>query len=419
MTALELIIYQILIGTMMILSMFFSGVETAIISADPFKLNSMIDRGNRRAERAMRIIARIDEAISMVLIGNNIVNISSAALITYILTKMLIHNDAGIILATVIQTIVFLVVCELTPKIIARSKAEKFLMTFSLPVQLMMTIMKPLVSATLYFTDSLKKKYNLTEQGSSLVVSKDEIGFLFKRSVDDGIIDKDHHDFINEFLSFNEVTAHEVMTPLIDIVSVENRQSVRQLVKIIDRTKFSRIPVYEGRVDNIIGYVNFHDLMENSGVGKIGDILNKPAFVPSTKNIHELYHEMQANEVDIVFVVSEFGSVEGLLTNEDIAEEIVGEIQTRDHPDSFIIKKIAENKYLLSGNIDIDYIQRRFGILFKKKGFETLAGFVNYHMGRIPAKGEKFEYGGFIFNIEETTDRSVEKLVINKIVKKR
>ena len=165
---------------------------------------------------------------------------------------------------------------------------------------------------------------NLKSARYSFISSRDDIGLLFKMGVSQGVIDEDHHEYIREILSFNEVTAHEVMTPLIDVVSIERKQSIRHCIKLIDATRFSRIPVYEDRVDNIIGYVYYRDLMDDLQIESIDDLLIKPDFVPSTKKIHDLFHMMQEKKVPIVFVVNEFGAVDGIVTKEDIAEEIVG-----------------------------------------------------------------------------------------------
>ncbi len=170
--------------------------------------------------------------------------------------------------------------------------------------------------------------------------------------------------------------------------------------------------MYEDRVDNIVGYIYYRDLLMDAGVRSIDQVLKEPHFVPSTKKIHELFHDMRETGLTMVFVVNEFGAVEGLVTREDIAEEIVGEIQTRDHPAEQLISVAGRNRYLLSGNLDIDFFRRRFAIPVEKKGFETLAGFVTAEMGRIPRKGERLVFGRHTLIVEEATDRSVEKLVL-------
>jgi len=296
--------------------------------------------------------------------------------------------------------------------VVARSKAESFLMFFSTPISLLIAAFRPLIKASLFLSVIIKQIMNYEPGGCLFRSTREDLGMLFELGVSEGLIDEDHHDYINEILSFNQVTAYEVMTPLIDIVSIERRQSVRQLVRLIDKTRFSRIPVHDGRVDNITGYVYYRDLLKNDGITKIEQIIREPYFVPSTKRINSLYQEMQEKKLHIVFVASEFGAVEGMITMEDIAEEIVGEIQTRDHPDRHLIQRVSPRKYFLSGNLDINYFQRRFDVIIEKKDFETLAGFIIYHLERIPKKGDRLEYGNCVFTVDEATDRSVERVLL-------
>ena len=184
-------------------------------------------------------------------------------------------------------------------------------------------VFRPVTRFSLYFSGRIKTLLGLESGRYSFVSSRDDIGLLFKLGMAHGVIDADHHDYITEILSFNRVTAYEVMTPLIDVVSVERKKGIRHVVRLIEETRFSRIPVYEERVDNIVGYVYYRDLLMDTAVRSIDQVLKEPHFVPSTKKIHELFHEMREMTLTMVFVVNEFGAVEGLVTREDIAEEIV------------------------------------------------------------------------------------------------
>ncbi|MDY6933222.1 MAG: hemolysin family protein [Spirochaetota bacterium] len=408
----ENLLYEILIFILILCSAFFSGAETSIISANSIKLNTISQKGDRKAERALNILKNKDEALGMILIGNNISNISATSFITFIATKSFLFGEYELFIITTIQTIIFLIFCEIVPKIVARSKAESYLMTLSYLISILIIILKPAVSTSLFFSKRLQQIFNLDKSRSSIIGSRDEIGLLFKLGEREGIITNDHQAFVSEILSFKKITAEEVMTPTIDIVSIEKRKSIRQLVSLVEKTRFSRIPVYDKRVDNIIGYVHYRDILHKKNIEKIDDILKKPFYIPATKRISELLPEILESKTHLAFVVNEFGAVEGLVTKEDIAEEIVGEIQTRDHPDEELIKKISDKKYILSGSLDIDYFQKVFGIDIDKKGFETIAGFINYFSGKIPGKGDRIEYNGYTFIVDEATEKSVEKILL-------
>ncbi len=410
----ENIVYQILIGVFIVLSFFFSGMETSIISANRIKIRALAEKGSRRAKKSYYILNNIEDALGMVLIGNNLANVAATSFIVFLATRAFYLKETEIVAVTALQTMFFLVFCEILPKTIARSGSEFYLNLLSYPIYFLMIIFRPAVRLSLLFSKSLKTAFNLKSARYSAIGSRDEIGTLFRIGEKEGIIDKDHHNFVSEILTFHEVTANEVMTPTIDVKSIEKKEKIKNLVGLIENTKFSRIPVYEGRVDNIIGYTHYKDIIINKNVKKVEDILKKPYYVPATKKISELYIEMQDDKVPLVFVVNEFGGVIGLLTIEDIAEEIVGEIHTRDHPREELIKKIGGGRYMLSGYLDIDYLHKHFNINIDKKGFETISGFVSYKMGRIPEKGDRFDYGGYSFTVHDATDRSVLKVLFAK-----
>ncbi|MFW5769886.1 MAG: hemolysin family protein [Spirochaetota bacterium] len=414
-----IITYNILTFICIMMSAFFSGSETSLVSSNYILIQNLHERGNMRAGIAMRILENQEDALRMILIGNNIANITATAFITYLATKAYLLEETGLLIVTVVQTLVFLVLCEITPKIVARSKAESYLLLFVHLLSFFFFFLRPLLKLSLLFPNLLTRRLKIEKSSTSIISSRDEIDVMFRLGHKEGIIDDKHHFFVNEILSFNKIKAREVMTPLIDVVSIEKKQGIRQLVKSIEKTRFSRIPVYEDRVDNIIGYVLYKDLLKKSTVQSIDEILRQPYFVPNTKRIYELLSEMREVEKPLVFVVNEHGAVEGLLTDEDIAEEIVGEIQTRDHPEEELIRETSPGRYIIQGDLDIEFFQRKFGIDIIKVDFETVAGFVISKMGKIPREGDKFEHDGFVFQVNEATDRSVEKVLLMRPARKK
>jgi len=412
-------VYIILIGVMMFLSFFFSGTETALLTSNRFYLESLSKTGNRRAKLSLRIVDNIEDTMGMILIGNNIVNISSTAFITYIATTAFMLQELGMLVVTAVQTILFLIICEVTPKVVARARAETFLMFFSYPIKILLVIMKPTIKFSLLFTKVLKSLLGVTESERSSIRSREEIDILFKIGEEDGVINVEHHEYVSEILSFRGMTAREIMTPTIDIVSIDVDAGMRELADLIVRTRFSRIPVYSGRVDNLVGYVFYRDILKHRSAKKIPDIMNKVHYVPATKRIVELYNEMVENLVPMVFIVDEHGAVVGMVTHEDIAEEVVGEIQTRDQSEEELVVELGRGKFLLSGKMDIEYFMRSFNIHIDKKGFETLAGFIEYRLGRIPKKGDRLDHEKYTFIIDEATDRSIEKVIVQTMKKKK
>ena len=407
-----LLIYEVVIFVFILLSGFFSGAETALVSSRRVSIETTARKGHGNGRRALYLIDHLEDAMGMVLIGNNIVNIAATAFITYVATSAFMLREEQIFFVTAAQTMIFLLFCEITPKIVAKAKAENVLLFFSFPLKMLLVIFSPVNRVSLSFSSLVKRIFRIERGGNSIVRSRDELDILFQIGEHDGVIEEEHHMYVSEILSFKDMTAAEVMTHTIDIISVELKSSVRQLAELIESTRFSRIPVFEKRVDNIIGYVFYRDILRRRDVKEISELMYPAKYVPSTKNIFELFLEMQEQKVPLVFVVNEYGAVAGMVSHEDIAEEVVGEIQTIDHGDRELIVRTSDREYQLSGDLDIEHFERIFSIDIEKRGFETIAGFIMYKLGRIPRKGETVTYGRYSFTVEEVTERSIKKAVL-------
>jgi len=406
----DLFIYQLIIVFFAVASAFFSSIETAIMSSRRISIETLSKKGNSNAIRSLNILDNLEDAIGMVLIGNNISNIAATAFLTYVVTKVYSYNDTQLLLITVIQTMFILLFCEIGPKIISKGNSESFLMFFSLPVVFLMKFFKPLIRIALFFSETITGIFKIKQGEVSPIKSRDDIATFISIGRKEGIIDEEKNLYLSEILSFKNAHAYEIMIPDVDIISVDADESYKNIISVIERTRFSRIPVYKNTKDNFIGYIYYRDLIKNPH-SKIEEILIDPAFIPETKNVFDIYNKMQKERIPLLFVTDEYGNTTGMLTFEDIAEEIVGEIQTDDHPSEKIITKLTEKKYLLSGRLDIDYFQRYFNIEINKIHFETLAGFIMSLNGEIPDKGDHIRFKEYEFIIEETGLRTIDKVL--------
>ncbi|HEY1405483.1 MAG TPA: hemolysin family protein, partial [Spirochaetota bacterium] len=372
---------EIIILVCIALLFFFSLSETAVISANKSVLSDIAERNGFGARRALMLMARPEETLSSILIGSNIANISATAYITVIATKSFFYHEKDLLIVTVIQTIVFLIFCEALPKLVSRFNAEKVMRLISFPLWMSTILFFPLVKGALRFSRFVKK--GVPSQNPRR--ARDEIDALFKLGSSAGIIDKTRHTYIDEIMSLHKITVIEAMTPTINIVAIELSSDVGQLINMIAQYKFSRIPVYNKRVDDIVGYVYYRDVLEHDGsVESIKSIMRKAVYVPLTKSLYILYREMQSSRNHVVFAVNEFGAVVGMVTREDIAEEIVGEIQTREHSREDLLMFCDDGSCSVSGVLDIDVFARQFDLIIDKKGFETVGGFVCFLAGKIP-----------------------------------
>lgn len=287
------IVYLVLISICILLSAFFSGAETALVSAQRISIETGASKGKRNAVRSLYILDNIEDAIGMVLVGNNIANIAATAFITFVATRSFALGDRGLLIVTAVQTLVFLIFCEISPKVIARAKAESFLLVMSLPIKGLIILLKPLTKSSLLFSNLIKRIFKIPETSSSFVRSRDELGRLFRMGEEEGVIEEEHQQLVDEILSFREVTAYEVMTPTIDIKSVEEGSSLKKLVQTVEETHFSRIPLYSERVDNITGYIFYRDILRKPGMKNLSSIMYRAWYIPGTKNIFELFLEMK------------------------------------------------------------------------------------------------------------------------------
>jgi putative hemolysin len=379
--------YEVLILLFIALSAFFSAAEIALVSSGRLAVEARARKGSANARRALYLLNNQEYVMNMLLVSNNVAGFAAGSFITYVATRAFMVDEEGLLLVTALQTLLLLVFCEITPKVVSKAKPEALLMLFSLPIKIMLFLTAPLNRVSLLYSRMIRKIFRLKRDNLSAVRSRDELDMFFKMGEHEGIIDEEHHMYVSEILSFRYMTAMEIMTPTIDIVSVELDSPVKHLLEIIEKTRFSRIPVFEKRVDNIVGYVFYRDVLRKKDLKEIQEIMYPARYVPSTKNIFRLFVEMQDDKVPLVFVVNEYGAVTGMVTHEDIAEEVVGEIQTRDHGEEDLIRKVSDREFALSGDLDIEHFQKVFSISIEKRGFETIAGFMMHEMGPYPLKG--------------------------------
>jgi len=406
----EYFIYQLIILFFTFSSAFFSCIETAIVSSRRISIETLSKKGNKNAIRSLVILDELEDAIGMVLIGNNISIIGATAFITYIVTKVFNYNDTRLLIVTIFQTVFFLLFCDIVPKIIAKGNSENFLMFFAFPIYILMKFFRPLIKLALFFSEAITGFFKISNSDISPIKSRDDIATFISIGRKEGIIDEEKNVYLSEILSFKNAQAYEIMIPAVDIISVNVTDTYKNIIEIIEKTRFSRLPVYKNKEDNFIGYIFYRDLLKNPN-SKIEEIIIEPVFIPETKNVFEIYNKMQKERIPLLFVIDEYGNNSGMLTFEDIAEEIVGEIQTDDHPSENMITKITEKKYLLSGRLDIDYFQRYFNIDISKRHFETLGGFIMSLTGDIPDKGDHVRYKEYEFIIEDTGIRTIDKVL--------
>ncbi len=414
-------LFYLIIFIFVIISAYYSGTETAVISANTIKLQTVesVDKKYKKtARKILKLIENPDRTLSALLVGTNLAVVGATSFTSMLFIRKFGEN--GEFYATIVMTIVLLIFGEILPKAIFRKTANHVLLYTGSILDLSVKIFTPIINLILIIISLFPFIKYKERKKKRVFMTRDDLKSLFRASAKEGEIGELEEKIFTSVFDFGRTFAREVMTPLVDIVSIEKSKKVKDAVKLSMRTGFSRIPVFEKYVYNITGYVYVLDFMEARGSEPLKKYIRDPYYVPETKKIDDLFFEMNQKRLPLVFVVDEYGGVSGLITMEDIAEEIVGEI--RDSTDNGEVEKINEIKtgeWIVRGDLDIDDLFEEINLSLPKHGYETVAGFIEFYLGRIPKKNESFVYNNYKFIILESTPRSIEKIKIKRLNVKR
>lgn len=410
----SLTFWYILLLILLVLSAFFSATETAYSTANKLRLKAMADNGNSSAKRVLKITENYDKFLSTVLIGNNIVNIGASSIATLLFARLFPEELAAAV-STIAVTIVVLVFGETLPKSLAKANAEKYALATSRIVHLIMIFFSPAAFILVKLINLIGRKKE--EEGPS--VTENELKYIIESIEEEGILEEDESDLVQSALDFDEITAQEIMTPRSKIVAVNIDDSLDAVIEKIIHQGYTRMPVYKENLDNIVGFVNAKDVLIRAATNRrfVLKHLVKPAtFAYVTMNISPLLSEMRQAKSHLAIVVDDYGSTKGIVSMEDILEELVGEIW--DEHDEIVseITEIDDDIYEVSGNMNLDdlftYLEvdnRNFECDYNTAGGWPLAVFE-----RIPKVGDIFSYKNMKVTILEADEQRVTKLKIEK-----
>lgn len=402
----------ILLVVLTALSAFFSASETAFSSVNKIRLKNYVSDGNRKAERALKIAEDFDRMLSAILIGNNIVNIASASIGTVIFTKL--FGAAGAAISTVVMTIVVLIFGEILPKSYAKENSEKVTMNFAAPLNAVMVVLTPLVWVFTKLQSLVKSKKGDEDTPS---VTQEELKFIIEEIEDEGVLQESESELLQSALEFQEITVDEILTPRVDLVAADVNDSVEEIKALFMEHRYSRIPIYEKTVDSIIGVLwerDFFRELINGNEVDIRSLTRKTIFVPEKQLISSLMRELQMSKIHMAVVTDSYGGTVGIVTLEDIVEELVGEIW--DEKDEVIetIVKLDDNEYIVDADLNVFDMLEELEI--ELKDFEpesnTVGGWVLEEMKKIPEEGESFEYTPMTVTIHEVSEKRVEKIKV-------
>ncbi|MDP2303434.1 MAG: hemolysin family protein [Ignavibacteria bacterium] len=389
--------------TLILFSAWFSATELAYVLTNKIKNEIELRKNNISAKSADYFINRPQDFFSTILIGNNIANIAFASISAYLLHKLFAMEEWQILITS---TLILLIFAELIPKYLASQAADILFPISSLFLRVLHFILYPLVKITSSISKLFTGSRTLHEENYSLLFSRDDIGELVRESQEAGFVDKKDSSIINNVLEFREQRIYEALTPRTEIVGVEIDAKLEDIIDVFVESGYSKLPVYEENLDNIKGMVLAYDVFKLPG--SLREIIRDVIYVPETKKSFEMLNDFLSKGVSIAIVVDEFGGTAGIVTMEDIIEELFGEIKDEYDVDENICRKISDKDYLLSGKTEIDQINEQLHLKIETGDYETLAGFIFAKIGRIPGQGESINISNYKLLIIKSTQTKIE-----------
>lgn len=399
---------------LLFLSGFFSASETALISLSKIRLRSMVDEGVKNAKLIEKVLSNQNKLISSILVGNNLVNIGASALATSFSIDAFGSGAVGIVTGAL--TLLVLIFGEITPKTFATEKAEKVCLVIIKPIALCVTIFTPVVAVLNVITGVLFKILGCDFNKKKPTITESEFITMVNVGHEEGVIEVDEREMINNVIGFGDSDAKDIMVPRTNIIAVEINSTFDELLEIFKKEQFSRVPVYRENIDDIVGIISIKDCMFADNIEKfdISAIMRKPYFTYESKSCSELFSVMRTKSLSMAIILDEYGGTSGIVTLEDLLEEIVGDISDEFDDETEEIKVIKEDEFVVEGSAKISDVNEMLGTSFESEDFDSIGGYVVGVIGRFPEKGETIEENNIKFIIEETDRNRIEKMRILK-----
>lgn len=416
--ALQLIALVILLA----LSAYFSSSETALIGVSRIRIRSLVEEGNKRAKLVSILQDDQQKMLSAILIGNNIVNLSASSLSTMLASKAARQVNVGVNTATMvgvatgILTLLILIFGEITPKNAATINAEKMALSRAPVIYALTKILTPVIFVVNALSSGLMRLMGIRSEDSRRKMTESDFMTVVDVGHEEGVIESDEKELITNVVDFGDSVASDVMVPRIDVTFLDVEATYEETVYLFRDEKYSRIPVYEEDKDHIIGILNLKDLFCYSGRPEDFDmrsLLRKPHFTYEFRKTSDLMAAMRRDSINIMIVLDEYGAVSGILTLEDLLEEIVGEIRDEyDVEEMDDIREISPTSFLLDGNTKLEDVNDRFGLELDSEDYDSIAGHVMHELGHIPAEGDTVMIGDIKLSVKKMDRNRIDTLTL-------
>ncbi len=383
---------------------FISASEVAYLVTHKMKIEIRAKKKNIYAVHANYLIQRTDQLFSAIIITY------FTLVILYILLSLKFLQPRGFSLTTVIVIISFtvLVIGRLIPRYFARVYADNFSLIAALPLRGLMTLLKPITSVLKKYSTIFNKIRNREEEKILQLTNKEEMQNLIEESSEAGKVDEEQTDIINKIIEIRDQRVYEAITPRTDIIGIDINSSIEELIDKFIESGYSKLIAFEDNLDNIKGMFLLKDLFNEPK--DLKSIIRDIVFVPDTKKSLDMLNEFLEKQFSIAIVVDEFGGTAGIITVEDLIEELFGEIRDEYDEEEKVVRKISNNEFILSGKVEVDYLLEEFNIVIPEGDYETIAGYITYKLGKIPLKGESFKLDNFIILVLKSDRTKIDLL---------
>ncbi|MBU3154110.1 HlyC/CorC family transporter [Clostridium estertheticum] len=394
-------------------SAFFSASETALMTLSKIRLRNMVESKIKGANIVNKLLENPSKLLGGILVGNNIANIGASSLAT---SLAITHfKDSGVAIATIIMTILVLIFAEITPKSLAAQNSEKIALKIAKPLSLITFILNPLITVLIYITNTIIKILGGEVNKSRPFITEEELKTMVSVSHEEGMLEGEEKQMIYNVFDFRDSQAKDVMTPRTDMIVASSNSTYAELINVFRKEQFSRLPIYEDTVDNVIGVLYIKDLIffeDGKGEFKIEKHMRTPYFTYEFKSTADLFADMRLKRIPISIILDEYGGTAGLVTFEDLVEEIVGDIDDEydDATDKIIV--IKEDEFIVAGDTKINMVNEMIGLNIESDDFDSIGGFVTGLLGRLPKTGETINYNDTKFIVQDTSKNRIIKLKI-------
>ena len=396
----------IILIILLMLSAFFSSAETALTTVNKIRIRSLADDESKRAKTVLKITDNSGKMLSAILIGNNIVNVAAASITTSLAYSL---GGSAVAIANAVITIAILLFGEITPKTTATIHAEKLALIYAPIISIFMKIMTPVIFIINGLSNAVLLLLRIDPNAKNQTMTENELRTIVDVSHEDGVIESDEKEMIYNVFDLGDAKAKDVMVPRVHVTFADVNTTYEELIEIFREDKFTRLPIFEDSTDNVIGTINMKDLLlfDNTKEFHIRDILREAYFTYEYKNISELLVEMREASFNIAIVLDEYGDTAGLITLEDILEEIVGEIHDEyDENEEDFIKEIGDREYMIEGSTNLDDLNDRLDLQLESEDYDSLGGFIIEHLDRLPEEGDSITTEDGLRLVVESLDKN-------------